>query len=148
MSRSSVSKKAVSALIFSAAAFACAGAYAQDHMRTQTQTPIYGSQLMTDAERVAYQSKMRSLKTTAEKEAFRLDHHEQMKVRAAEKGLTLPDAPMMKNPTRTNPLQAWAKVLREVRAQVQPVAVAARAQAVVLAADKAVRNNDGFRLYG
>ena len=103
MSRSSVSKKAVSALIFSAAAFACAGAYAQDHMRTQTQTPIYGSQLMTDAERVAYQSKMRSLKTTAEKEAFRLDHHEQMKVRAAEKGLTLPDAPMMNKSNKNQP---------------------------------------------
>jgi predicted secreted protein len=95
MSRSSVSKKAVSALIFSAAAFACAGAYAQDDMRTQTQTPIYGSQLMTDAERVAYQTKMRTLKTTAEKDAFRTEHHELMKVRAAEKGVTLPDAPMM-----------------------------------------------------
>lgn len=70
MSLSSVSKKAVSALIFSATVLACAGAHAQDHMRTQTQTPIYGSQLMTDAERVAYQTKMRTLKTTAEKDAF------------------------------------------------------------------------------
>ena len=95
MSLSSVSKKAVSALIFSATVLACAGAHAQDHMRTQTQTPIYGSQLMTDVERVAYQTKMRTLKTTAEKDAFRTEHHELMKVRAAEKGLTLPDSPMM-----------------------------------------------------
>jgi hypothetical protein len=38
---------------------------------------------------------MRTLKTTAEKDAFRTEHHELMKVRAAEKGLTLPDSPMM-----------------------------------------------------
>jgi hypothetical protein len=38
---------------------------------------------------------MRTLKTTAEKDAFRTEHHELMKVRAAEKGVTLPDAPMM-----------------------------------------------------
>jgi hypothetical protein len=50
---------------------------------------------MTDAERTAYQTKMRTLKTTAEKDAFRTEHHELMKVRAAEKGVTLPDAPMM-----------------------------------------------------
>ena len=100
MSLSSVSKKAVSALIFSATVLACAGAHAQDHMRTQTQTPIYGSQLMTDTERVAYQTKMRTLKTTAEKDAFRTEHHELMKVRAAEKGLTLPDSPMMNKPNK------------------------------------------------
>ena len=68
--------------------------HAQDQTRVQTQTPIFGSQLMTRAERTAYQTKMRSLKTTAEKDAFRLEHHELMKVRAAEKGITLPDAPM------------------------------------------------------
>jgi hypothetical protein len=38
---------------------------------------------------------MRSLKTTTERDAFRLEHHDQMKARAAEKGLTLPDTPMM-----------------------------------------------------
>ena len=56
---------------------------------------MYGAQLMTDAERTEYQTKMRSLKTKAEKEAFRAEHHELMKTRAAEKGVTLPDAPMM-----------------------------------------------------
>jgi hypothetical protein len=35
------------------------------------------------------------MKTTTERDAFRLEHHDQMKARAAEKGLTLPDAPMM-----------------------------------------------------
>jgi negative regulator of sigma E activity len=68
---------------------------AQDQTRVQTQTPIFGAQLMTNAERTAYRTKMRTLKTTAEKDAFRLEHHELMKVRAAEKGVTLPDAPMV-----------------------------------------------------
>lgn len=66
-------------------------AQAQDQVQAQVQ--IYGSQLMTSAERTEYQSKMRTLKTDKERDAFRLDHHETMKVRAAEKGVTLPDTP-------------------------------------------------------
>ena len=64
---------------------------AQDQVQTQVQ--IYGSQLMTTAERTEYQSKMRTLKTDKERDAFRLDHHETMKVRAAASGVTLPDTP-------------------------------------------------------
>jgi len=59
----------------------------------QAQAQIYGSQLMTDAERAEYHSKMRTLKTNKERDAFRLDHHENMKIRAAEKGVTLPSTP-------------------------------------------------------
>ena len=65
--------------------------HAQDQVQTQVQ--IYGSQLMTPAERTEYQSKMRALKTDKERDAFRLDHHDKMKVRAAEKGVTLPNSP-------------------------------------------------------
>jgi hypothetical protein len=36
---------------------------------------------------------MRTLKTDKERDAFRLDHHETMKVRAAARGVTLPDTP-------------------------------------------------------
>ncbi len=61
---------------------------AQDQVQVQTQ--IYGSQLMSSTERTEYQSKIRSFKTDIERESFRLDHHEKMKVRAAEKGLILP----------------------------------------------------------
>jgi hypothetical protein len=64
---------------------------AQDQVQTQTQVQMYGSQLMTAAERTEYQSKMRTLKTEKERDAFRLDHHDKMKVRAAEKGVTLPN---------------------------------------------------------
>jgi hypothetical protein len=91
--RSSISKTAAVIVIVSATAWSSVGVHAQD--QTQTQTQVYGHQLMTDAERTAYQTKMRTLKTTTERDAFRLDHHDQMKARAAEKGLFLPDAPMM-----------------------------------------------------
>jgi len=79
--------------VIATAAVTSVSVQAQDPATTQAQ--VYGSQLMTDAERTAYQTKMRTLKTTAEKDAFRTEHHELMKVRAAEKGVTLPDAPMM-----------------------------------------------------
>jgi hypothetical protein len=36
---------------------------------------------------------MRALKTDKERDAFRLDHHDKMTVRAAEKGVTLPNPP-------------------------------------------------------
>ena len=91
--RSSISKTAAVIVIVSATAWSTVGVHAQD--QTQTQTQIYGSQLMTDAERAAFQTKIRSLKTAAERDAFRVEHHDQMKARAAEKGVTLPDAPMM-----------------------------------------------------
>ena len=69
----------------------------QDKLQTQdrTQDLIYGSQLMTQTERNQYRAQMRNLKTAQEREAFRLQHHEQMKVRAQEKGVALPDQPPM-----------------------------------------------------
>lgn len=54
---------------------------------------IYGSQLMTPAERSTYRKQMRSLKTDQERKAFRKQHHEQMQKRAAERGMSLPDMP-------------------------------------------------------
>jgi len=67
----------------------------QDRLRTRdkTQDQIYGSQLMTQEERNAYRNQMRNAKTAQEREQIRKEHHEQMKVRAKEKGVTLPDEP-------------------------------------------------------
>ena len=45
---------------------------------------------------LAYQTKMRSLKTDQAREAFRLEHHEEMKIRAAARGVTLPNEPPAK----------------------------------------------------
>ena len=65
----------------------------QDQVRTQDQEQVYGSQLMTQEERMAYRTKMRAAKTQEERERVRAEHHEQMKVRAKERGVTLPDEP-------------------------------------------------------
>jgi hypothetical protein len=61
---------------------------------------VYGYQLMTPDERTEYRNKMRTLKTWQEREQFRKEHHEQMKVRAKEKGITLPDTPPMRGHRR------------------------------------------------
>ena len=72
---------------------------AQTPMQTQTQTQmqqrdrIYGYEMMTPNERIEYRNQMRSLKTTREREAFRLEHHKQMQARAKAQGKTLPDMP-------------------------------------------------------
>ena len=54
---------------------------------------IYGSQLMTQQERTEYHAKMRTAKTTQEREQIRKEHHEQIQERAKERGVTLPDEP-------------------------------------------------------
>lgn len=64
-----------------------------DRDRLRDRDTIYGSQLMTSAERSAYRKKMRSLKTEQEREAFRTQHHEEMQKRAQERGVKLPDSP-------------------------------------------------------
>lgn len=55
--------------------------------------PIYGSRLMTEEERMQYRDRMMAAKTPEEREQIRREHHEKMKERAREKGLTLPDEP-------------------------------------------------------
>ena len=62
------------------------GALAED-------VPIYGSQLMTNQERIEHRNKLRAAKTDEEREQVRLQHHEQMQLRAKEQGVTLPDTP-------------------------------------------------------
>ena len=48
---------------------------------------------MTRQERIEFRAKMRSAKTAEERERIRAEHHEQMMVRAKERGVTLPDEP-------------------------------------------------------
>lgn len=79
----------VSALLAGSSLISVGQVFAQD----QDQVQVYGSQLMTAAERTEYQAKMRTLKTDKERDAFRLDHHTKMTARAAERGITLPSTP-------------------------------------------------------
>lgn len=61
--------------------------------QTQAQEQIYGSQLMTQQERVEYQTRMHAAKTNEEREQIRAEHHKQMQERAKSQGKTLPDTP-------------------------------------------------------
>lgn len=87
-----------------AGAIASFPASAQDAVRDQTQDrtqqrirePIYGSQLMTPAEREAHWEKLRNMATEQEREAYRLQHHQQMQERARAKGIQLPDEPLIR----------------------------------------------------
>lgn len=69
---------------------------AAEQARTQSadsQEPIYGSQLMTPQERAEHRTRMRTAKTAEDRDRVRNEHHERMKVRAKERGVTLPDEP-------------------------------------------------------
>jgi len=57
---------------------------------------VYGSQLMTQQERMEHRTKMQSMKTMEERERYRLEHHKKMQQRAKERGVTLPDEPLMR----------------------------------------------------
>jgi len=81
----------ISALLAGSSLISVGQVFAQDQVQAQVQ--VYGSQLMTAAERTEYQAKMRTLKTDKERDAFRLDHHTKMTARAAERGITLPSTP-------------------------------------------------------
>ena len=56
---------------------------------------VYGSQLMTQQERIEHRAKMQSFTTMEERNRYRLEHHKKMQERAKQQGVTLPDAPMM-----------------------------------------------------
>jgi len=65
----------------------------QEKAQTQVQQQVFGWQLMSEQERLDFRRQMQQLKTEEEREAFRLEHHEMMKERAKEMGVTLPDEP-------------------------------------------------------
>lgn len=79
-------------LMFSAvvAALSLTGGFAAGASQPET---IYGSQIMTRQERIEYRTRMRAAKTAEERQQIRTEHHERMKMRAQERGMTLPDQP-------------------------------------------------------
>lgn len=54
---------------------------------------VFGSQIMTQQERLEYRNRMREAATQEEREQIRVQHHEQMRERAKERGVTLPEDP-------------------------------------------------------
>lgn len=59
----------------------------------QSETQVYGSQLMTQQERIEHRNTLRNLKTQTEREQYRIQHHKKMQERAKARGVTLPDMP-------------------------------------------------------
>ena len=57
------------------------------------QDQIYGSQLMTQEERMEYRTKQLNAKSAAEREQIRQEHHAMMQERAKAQGKKLPDEP-------------------------------------------------------
>ena len=65
----------------------------QVQQQTNSREQIYGSQLMTQQERIEHRNKLRTAKTAEEREQIRAELHPRRQERAKERGLTLPDAP-------------------------------------------------------
>ncbi|MBI4757144.1 MAG: hypothetical protein HY778_17360 [Betaproteobacteria bacterium] len=94
LNRTMMTTALASTLALSAGLFLAADqAHAQARAQAQDTQQIYGSQLMTQQERNEYRAKMRTATTAEAREQVRLEHHESMKARAAERGVTLPDEP-------------------------------------------------------
>ncbi len=102
MKRTLVMSVLTSGLLMAASSgFAADDMAVQEQVKEQTQVKekvqkkeqVYGSQMMTSQERMEHRKKMRAAKTAEERERIRAEHHEAMKVRAQERGVTLPDAP-------------------------------------------------------
>lgn len=64
---------------------------AKEQVKEQEQ--VYGSQLMTQKERMEHRTQLKAAKTAQEREQIRKAHHDKMQQRAKEKGVTLPDMP-------------------------------------------------------
>ncbi|MCP1335761.1 hypothetical protein [Futiania mangrovi] len=54
---------------------------------------IYGSQLMTEQERMEYRERMRNARTQEERERIRSEHHMMVQERAKQRGVELPPEP-------------------------------------------------------
>lgn len=69
------------------------GSTAAKKVEKSKQERVYGNQMMTREERLEQREKMREAKTREERKQLRKEHHDKMKERAKERGVTLPDQP-------------------------------------------------------
>lgn len=91
MKRTFICSTAIVALLSTAAPVASATDKTRDQGRLQAQDRVYGSQLMTQQERNEYDALMHAARTGKERDQIRQAHQEQMKERAKQRGVTLPD---------------------------------------------------------
>ena len=95
---SAVNRFTVSCLIGVAVAMTAGLANAQPRQPASDSTVepggmMYGSRLMTPAERNAYRTRMLAATSDAEREKIRAEHHAEMQKRAKARGIKLPDVP-------------------------------------------------------
>ena len=87
-------QKAVSTLTATVAlSFALATMAPMAALAAQDDPQIYGSEMMTEQERLEHRTRMQNAETNEERERIRAEHHEQMQERAAAMGKVLPDEP-------------------------------------------------------
>ena len=91
MKRTFIYSTAIVALFSTAAPAAMATDKTRDQGRLQAQDRVYGSQLMTQQERNEYDALLNAARTGKERDQIRQSHQEQMKERAKQRGVTLPD---------------------------------------------------------
>jgi uncharacterized protein YdbL (DUF1318 family) len=91
MKRTLICSTVIAALFSTAASVAIATDKDRDQGRLQAQDRVYGSQLMTQQERNEYDALMNAARTGKERDQIRQAHQEQMKERAKQRGVTLPD---------------------------------------------------------
>ena len=56
---------------------------------------VYGSELMTNQERIEHRERLLNAKNEQEREKIRNEHHKRMQIRAKEQGVKIPDEPQM-----------------------------------------------------
>ena len=87
----------LSAVLLAASGTSFAADQDRDQLRdqdmTHTSDQIYGSDMMTSQERAEFRSQMQAAKSAEERMRMRNEHHEQMKMRAQERGLKMPEEP-------------------------------------------------------
>jgi hypothetical protein len=60
-------------------------------MAMAAEEQVYGSQLMTTQERAEHRERLQAATSEEERNRIRQEHHERMKIRAKERGVSLPD---------------------------------------------------------
>jgi hypothetical protein len=93
MLKQTLMMSALSGALMLASGFALAADQERIPDAAQKQKQMYGSELMTQQERIEYRSRMRDAKTPEKRQQVRLEHHEGMKERAKQRGVALPDEP-------------------------------------------------------
>jgi len=85
-------------LVLSAPGLAAEQAPLRQEMQEQEQ--VFGSQLMTAEERMQHRERIRAAESETEREKIRQEHHEQMRIRAEQQGVVLPEEPPARGPGR------------------------------------------------